>query len=471
MSMISINQQDSVPLVEQVVQGVRQQVDERVLRQGTRLPSIRQFAGDHGVSRFTVVQAYDRLVASGYLQSRKGSGFYVSKPVAHNALKEPACDLDRAVDILWLLRRSMTDRNFAHMPGCGWLPSSWHDGANLQRGLRSLSRSPVGPLVEYGRAAGYLPLRQDLQHRLNELEIGASTDQIITTHGVSHALDLLTRYFVRPGDTVLVEDPAYFTLFGTLKLLGAKVVGVPRNLDGPDTAVMEALIIEHRPKLFITTAVLHNPTGTNTSQAVAYRILQLAEKYDLMVVEDDIYGDFHGGQATRLAALDQLNRVIYVSSFSKTISASIRVGFMACHKDLAQELIDLKLLTSLTTSETSEQLVHQVLAEGHYRKTMVRLQDRLHGARQQTVAQLERIGLSLFCEPEYGMFLWAKLPQGVEQNAAELAHRALAEDIMLAPGNISRPQQSSSPWLRFNAAFCQDQPLLFDRLGRLLEAD
>ncbi|MEH6472528.1 MAG: PLP-dependent aminotransferase family protein [Halopseudomonas sp.] len=467
--MISINQQDNLPLVEQIMQGVRQQVDERVLRLGTRLPSIRQFAVDHGVSRFTVVQAYDRLVAAGYLQSRKGSGFYVSRPVAQSGLAEPACDLDRAVDILWLLRRSMQDRGFRHMPGCGWLPPSWQDSSGLQRGLRTLSRSVPRSLVEYGHAAGYLPLRQDLQHRLSELEIGATTGQIITTHGVSHALDLVTRYFVRPGDAVLVEDPAYFTLFGTLKLLGAKLIGVPRNTDGPDTEAMEALILQHKPKLFVTTAVLHNPTGTNTSQAVAYRLLQLAEKHDLMIIEDDIYGDFHGGHATRLAALDQLNRVIYVSSFSKTISASLRVGFMACHKDLAQELIDLKLLTHLTSCELSERLIHQVLAEGDYRKSMTRLHGRLERARQQTIGRLERAGLSLFVEPEQGMFLWARLPEGVQQNAAELAHQALTKDMMLAPGNIFSPQQAISPWLRFNAAYCEDDAALFDSLGRLLE--
>ncbi len=467
--MISINSQDSLPLVEQVVQAVRQQIDERVLRLGTRLPSIRQFAIDHGVSRFTVVQAYDRLVAAGYLQSRKGSGFYVCKPVVQNGSLEPACSLDRAVDILWLLRRSMQDRTARYMPGCGWLQPEWQQSSGLQRGLRALSRQGARSLVEYGHAAGYLPLRLDIQNRLNELEIGADIGQIITTHGVSHALDLLARYFIRPGDTVLVEDPAYFTLFGTLKLLGAKLVGVPRNADGPDTQAMEALILEHRPKLFVTTAVLHNPTGTSTSQAVAYRLLQLAEKYDLMLIEDDIYGDFHGGRATRLAALDQLNRVIYVSSFSKTISASLRVGFMACHKDLAQELIDLKLLTQLTSCELSERLVHQVLAEGHYRKSMTRLQVRLELARQQTVGQLEQLGMRLFVEPEYGMFLWARLPAGVVQNAAELAHRALAQDMMLAPGNIFSPQPVISPWLRFNAAYCDGAPQLFESLGRLLD--
>ncbi|RDE19489.1 PLP-dependent aminotransferase family protein [Motiliproteus coralliicola] len=469
MVMISINQQDELPLVEQVVRGVSRQIDERVLRQGARLPSIRQFANDHRVSRFTVVQAYDRLVAAGYLESRQGSGFYVSKPVDAVAANEAACDLDRAVDILWLLRQSMQQRQFELMPGCGWLPPEWQDASALQRGLRTLARGRSRALVEYGNAFGYLPLRQDLQQRLGELEIAASPNQIVTTHGVSQALDLLFRYFIRPGDKVLVEDPAYFNLFGPLKLLGAELIGVPRNQDGPDTAKLEQLIQQHHPKLMITTAVLHNPTGTCISQAVAYRLLQLAEKYQLMIIEDDIYGDFHGGRATRLAALDQLNRVIYVSSFSKTISASVRVGYLACHPDLAQELVDLKLLTQLTSCETSERLIHQILSEGHYRKSMMRLRSRLERAREQTIGPLESLGMGLYAEPEYGFFLWTRLPSGCEWNAAELAHRALESEMMLAPGNIFSPQQSISPWLRFNAAFCADQPQVFERLKPLLE--
>ena len=219
---------------------------------------------------------------------------------------------------------------------------------------------------------------------------------------------------------------------------------------GGDGSLIEA----HRPKMFFTNTVLHNPTGVSISQAVAHRILQLAEKYDLIIVEDDIYGDFHPAPVTRLATLDQLNRVIYISSFSKTISASLRVGFIACKRDIAEHLTDLKLLTGLTTSEIGERLIYQLLTDGHYRKHIDRLRSRLHASREQLIQTLEKIGFQLYVEPEGGMFIWAKLAD--EVNVLEMASLAASQGIMLAPGNLFRPHQEPSPWLRFNVASSDD---------------
>ncbi len=467
MEALPINREEPQPLVDQIVQGVMARVENRSLREGVRLPSIRRFAELHGVSRFTVVQAYDRLVAAGYLSSRRGSGFYVTRPASPVVPESAGCDLEQAVDVLWLLERAMKDGRYRHQPGCGWLPADWLDGGSIQRSLRQLSRAPSSQLVAYGRAEGYRPLRQDLQQRLGESGIGAELDQIITTHGVSDALDLIGRYFVRRDDVVLVDDPAYFALFGYLRLLGARVVGVPRNADGPDIAAMAQLLASHQPKLFITSSVLHNPTSSTVSPAVAFQLLQLAERHDFMIVDDDIYGDFQPSADVRLAALDQLKRVIYVSSFSKTISASIRVGYIACRAELARELIDLKLLSRPVTSEIGERLIHQVLSEGHYRKHLNRLRGRLDRAREITLNHLEGCGLRPLIEPEHGIFVWAQLPAGAP-NAAELAYRALQQGMALAPGNTFRPDQAASQWLRFNVAYCQ-QAETFELLARLLE--
>ncbi|HQT26612.1 MAG TPA: PLP-dependent aminotransferase family protein, partial [Burkholderiales bacterium] len=220
------------------------------------------------------------------------------------------------------------------------------------------------------------------------------------------------------------------------------------------THIMEELIREHHPRLFFTNTILHNPTGASISQAVAYRMLQLAEKYDLMLVEDDIYGDFHPSNVTRLATLDQLNRVIYVGSYSKTVSASLRVGFFACSPDLAANLCDVKLLTGLTTSEISERLMYQLLTEGHYRKHMDKLRAKLLSSRQNVISSLESLGFTVHCEPEGGMFVWARLAE--DCNSAEIAGLAAKKGIMLAPGNMFRPHQESSPWFRFNVAHCGD---------------
>lgn len=458
MKMISLDANDPKPLVDQIVGAIQKRIDDRVLRGSMRMPSIRAFAADHEVSRFTVVTAYDRLVAMGYLQSRQGSGFYVApRPRPHGA-HHATVKLDAATDVLWLLRNALAQPAGKPIPGAGWLPNDWMDEAGIQRSLRALSKRSGSFLTSYGQPAGYPPLRDWLQHRLAEIGIGADSSQILLTRSATHALDLIARYLVRPGDAVLVDDPGYFLLFGALKSLGARVIGVPWNYDGPDAAVMEALIKDHKPKVFFTNSILHNPTGASISQATAYRVLQLAERHDLTIVEDDIYGDFHPGRATRLATLDQFQRVIYLSSYSKTVSASLRVGYIACSRELAQQLTDLKLLTGMTTSEIDERLIFQMLTDGYYRKHMDKTRRKLQQGRELAIANFERLNLPLYVEPEGGMFVWVKIPEQV--NVVAMASQAAAQCITLAPGNLFRPNQEPAPWMRFNVASCHGPEVL-----------
>jgi DNA-binding transcriptional MocR family regulator len=464
MTIIRLDPNDSLPLIHQITHGIKALIDNRAIRSGTRMPSIRNFASDHDISRFTVVQAYDRLVAMGYLNSKLGSGFYVSARPKPRATTEIG-KLDDSIDVAWLLRNALEDRTSKTMPGAWWLPASWMEETGIQKSLRQLSLKHGEFFTAYGTPAGYQPLRELLQGKLSAIGVSAETTQIVLTSGVTHAMDLITRYFVQPGDTVLVDDPGFFILFGGLKSFGAKIVGVPWNHDGPDIPTMEGLIKEHRPRIFFTNTVLHNPTGVSISQSVAYRMLQLAEKYDMILVEDDIYGDFHPSKITRLATLDQLDRVIYVSSFSKTLSASLRVGYFACKKELAASLCDMKLLTGLTTSEVSERIIYQLLSGGHYRKHLDKLRLRLQEIRSATIARLEKMGFAIYLEPEGGMFIWVKLNDGI--NMDTLAAQAAREGVMLAPGNVFRPHQEPSQWLRFNVAHCENEAT-FEILSRIV---
>ena len=467
MTIIKVNPKDSLPLVHQITSSIKDLIDSRTFRNGMRMPSIRQFASDHGVSRFTVVQAYDKLVAMGYLISRLGSGFYVASRPQPRAAMEGSNRLDGSIDVAWLLRNALENRDSRTMPGAWWLPAAWMEESGIQKSLRALSLRQGEFFTAYGTPAGYQPLRELIQGRLAAIGVTAETSQIVLTSGVAHAMDLIARYFLHPGDTVLVDDPGFFILFGGLESFGARIVGVPWNHDGPDIAAMEALIKEHRPRMFFTNTVLHNPTGVSISQSVAYRMLQLAEKYDVILVEDDIYGDFHPAKITRLATLDQLDRVIYVSSFSKSLSASLRVGYFACNRKLVGNLCDMKLLTGLTTSEVSERIIYQVLSDGHYRKHMDKLRLRLQEARASTIARLEQLGFSIYAEPEGGMFIWAKLGDDIDMSL--LAARAAREGVMLAPGNVFRPHQEASPWLRFNAAHCENEAV-FSVLEEIVSA-
>ena len=466
MTIVDLDFSGATLLTEQIVLSIKQQIDTGMIRAGARMPSIRKFADGHGVSRFTVVQAYDRLIAMGYLLSRPGSGFYVAQRSPDESAPDSTYQPDSAIDVVWILKKSLEDRSSKTMPGAWWLPGSWMEDSGIRKSLRTISQKKGEFLSAYGTAGGYLPLRTLLQHKLSSIGITADTSQIILTSGVTHAMDLVTRHLVRAGDAVLVDDPGYFILFGGLKSFGAKVVGVPWNADGPDTHALEALIIEHRPRVFFTNTILHNPTGASISQPVAYRILQLAEKYDLILVEDDIYGDFHPMPVTRLATLDQLNRVIYVSSFSKSVSASLRVGYFACSPQMAGRLCDVKLLTNLTTSEINEQVMYQLLVDGHYRKHLEKLRRKLLLARQDTIDKLERLGFALHCNPEGGMFVWAS--PGAHVDSAQIAIEAAKNGIMMAPGNMFRPYQEAAPFFRFNVAHCENNAT-FEFLERILQ--
>jgi DNA-binding transcriptional MocR family regulator len=233
--------------------------------------------------------------------------------------------------------------------------------------------------------------------------------------------------------------------------MGMRPIGVPRGGDGLDVGRLEALAKEHRPKLFMTNSVLHNPTGTSLGAADAFRVLRLAEAHDFHIVEDDILADLHPGRAHRIAQLDQLNRVIYVGSFSKTLGAGLRVGYLAAHPDLARDLTAQKMLAGLTTPELGERLVYQVLSDGYYRKHVDHVRARLARSLEPAIRNLERAGLTLFHEPAAGMFMWAHA--GEHRDAEALAAAAQGEGIILAPGSLFSPSQARSPWMRFHVAY------------------
>jgi len=462
---LTVSANGDQPLADQIVAGIKRQIEDRHLRPGAKLPSIRNFAETYNVSRFTVVEAYDRLVAMGYLQSRHGSGFYAAGPPAPANVVRPAASDDhkRNEELVWLVRRLLEANENAMLVGGPWLPNSWLDEAGIRQSLNVLARKNGAYLLEYGRPFGYLPLREHLALMLAERGITADPGQILLTQGTSQALELVIRYFLKPSDAALVDDPGYYNMFGNLRLQGVEMLAVPRNRDGPDVATLEQLAAAHRPKVYFTQSVMQNPTGTDMGPHIAFKVLQAAERHNFTIVEDDIFCDLQVKTTPRLATLDQLNRVMYVRSFSKTLSGSLRVGFVACAQSIANELADIKMLTSITTSQFTERLVYLMLVDGHYRKYLSRLHERLGEARLSVVRAFERIGLELFVEPADGMFLWARFPH--IEDALALAEVARQEGVMLAPGTVFRPHLGRSPWMRFNVTACEEP-----RVQRWLES-
>ncbi|MDF1719580.1 MAG: PLP-dependent aminotransferase family protein [Minwuia sp.] len=445
-------------LVAQVMARVRKQIASRQAAPGVRLPSIRRLAEDLQVSRSTVVDAYDRLVGEGLITSRRGSGFYVAAHLPPFSLAETGPRLERDVDPLWIARQSLDSGDKLLKPGCGWLPPSWMPEAEIRRALRQLARDPEAQLTDYGTPHGLTALRHLLSRRLADRNIAAPPEQIMLTESGTQAIDLLCRFLVEPGDTVLVDDPCYFNFHAMLRAHRVRIASVPHTPDGPDIALFESALRDHAPRLYITNSALHNPTGATLSPVVAHRVLKLAEAHDVIIIEDDIFADFEHAPAPRLAAFDGLDRVIHIGSFSKTLSASFRSGFIAARRDWINELVDLRVATAFGGGSLAAALVLAVLRDGGYRRHTHALRTRLAEAMQTVGGRLKAAGLTPWIEPAAGMFLWCRLPEGLD--AADVARFALAEDVVLAPGNAFSLNQAASGYLRFNVAQSLDPKIM-----------
>ena len=293
---------------------------------------------------------------------------------------------------------------------------------------------------------------------LGELGVAAAPSQIVLTEGASRAFELVIRRLLAPGDTALVDDPGYYNLFGNLRLSNVRLIGIPRLPDGPDLERLEVAASEHRPKVYFTQSALQNPTSTSMSLQSSHRVLALSERYGFHVVEDDVFCDLQEKRNPRLAALDGLQRVIYVRSFSKTVSGSVRVGFLAASSELAAEFADVKMLTAITSSQLTERVVHLLLTEGHYRKHIAQVRARLNDARVRTLAAFERLRLEVFGQPQEGMFVWARFPHVDDSRTVVAA--AERERLLLAPGYVFRPHLERSAYLRFNVTACNDARVL-----------
>lgn len=450
-------------LVETVMATIRQRIAARSLTPGARLPSIRAFAKAMQVSKSTVVEAYERLAAEGAIRSRPGSGFYAAGSLAPLSLAEIGPRLDRAIDPLWVSRQSLEAGGEMLKPGCGWMPASWMPQSALRRALRTVARADDVDLADYGTPLGLPSLRQLLARRMEGHGMDVPPEQIMLTESGTQAIDLLCRFLIEPGDTVLVDDPCYFNFHALLRAHRAKVVSVPYTQTGPDIELFAQALAEHKPRLYITNSAIHNPTGAILSPVTAHRLLKLADQSDLTIIEDDIFADFEHSPAPRLAAFDGLSRVVHIGSFSKTLSASVRCGFIAAPRDWIEQLTDLKIATTFGGGRLAAELVLALLRDGSYRKHRDLLRARLARAMGETSARLKEIGITPWIDQPAGLFLWCSLPDGVD--AADIARRALADNIVLAPGNAFSLSGTASRFLRFNVAQCADE-----RIFRVLEA-
>ncbi len=444
-------------LTEQLAERFAARIRDRLLAPGARLPSVRQCAAQHGLNPSTVVAAYDQLLAQGLVEARPHRGFFVRE---RSPLREPAAAAAPAaprraapLSAATLIRGMFHPSGGKPQPGMGVFPPDWLESTFMPAAVRKVSGTAAlaDSSLRYGEPLGDAHLRRVLAARLQGLGLPADPAQIITTVGATHALDIVSRTLLKPGDAVMVEEPGWAVEFARLDALGMRILPVPRGPAGPDLSVMARYCEAHAPKLFVSVSVLHNPTGYCLSPASAHRVLQLAQQHDFHIVEDDTYSHIAPEHATRMSVLDGLQRTIYVSGFAKILVPNWRVGFLVAPPALTERLLDTKLLATLTTPSLLERALAHCIESGQLRRHAERIRTRLEAARSRSVKLAQAAGCRFVAEPA-GLFGW--VDTGVDTEA--LAQRMLDEDILIAPGALFHAARTPGTLMRINFATTQD---------------
>lgn len=443
---LRIDRQALVPVVQQIVDALADRLRRGEMPPGTRLPSVRQIARINLLSQSSVVEACERLVVQGVLATRNGAGFFVAATAL--AAQGPR-------DCSWIEGPENEQNGLVGelMLGCGGLPESWRETDDLSYAIRQVSRTDMAGLFNYSTPLGLLALREQILKRLKLLDIAVDASRILTTAGASHGLDLIVRTLFKPGDCVVVESPGYSMLFDLLRLHGISMIEVPRTPRGPDIEALQTLLLKHNPRGLFINSFYHNPTGSSLTPGVAQQVLQLARNHGVLVVEDDVYADLHSGPGTRLAALGIDDNVIYVGSYSKTLSSSLRVGFVVARADIISRLAEVKMISSMGASRFCESVLACLLASGAYRKLVQRQRQRLSTDREAALQVLEDAEWEVFGKPVGGLFIWAR---SRKSDSVQVRIQARRFGVLLSCATAFSPTGQAHDWQRINVAYACD---------------
>ncbi len=352
-------------------------------------------------------------------------------------------------------------------PGMGVLPADWLSVPLLGQAVRRVvsARSMHESACDYGHPQGDESLRAALSQRLAAWSIDVSPQAIITTVGATQGLDIVCRTLLQPGDPVMVDEPGWAVEFARLKALGAQVLPVPRLPDGPDLGRVEhyCKLYGSRLKLFVCTSVLHNPTGGCLSPSCATRLLELAHRHGFWVAEDDTYAHLAPDHAVRMTALDGLRRTFHIGGFSKVLAPGWRVGYIAAPAEWVEPLLDVKLITTLTTPAIYERALAHCISAGALRRYALGVQRKLASARTASVRHALGLGLRFAAEPA-GMFGW--LDVGTDTDV--LAPKLFDQDYLIATGSLFFSHNEPTTLMRVNFAATQS-PAFWQALQKVLQ--
>jgi GntR family transcriptional regulator / MocR family aminotransferase len=447
---ILLDEKPNAPLYRQIYETIRRSILSGEFHAGRQLPASRLLAKQLGVSRMTVVNAYEQLLAEGYLESKTGAGTFVAEHLPEEFLQASGFGLQERHEKR--LRRKINFSDYGRKLAQNSNIILRHHGATailpFQHGVPALDEFPFGlwakiaqkwqknppaSILSYGDSVGFQPLRDALAaHLASARGVRCTAEQIIITSGTQQALDLIGRIFLTKTTDVCLEDPGYLGARHIFAATGAKIVPVPIDDEGFD--LQTARLRSRKARLIYVTPSHQYPLGVTMSLARRLSLLEWARERDAFIIEDDYNSEYRysGRPLPSLQGLDRDGRVIYVGTFSKTIFPALRLGYLVVPTDLLEVFAAARALADLHSPSIDQAVLTEFIAERHFARHVRRMRA-IYEERQQILVEEARKNLKGMLEvapAEAGMHLIGWLPDGVGDR--EVSRRAAKASLNIA---------------------------------------
>lgn len=466
-------------LYEEVAAKICSMIDNGTYRVGERVPSIRDLSQKMRVSANTVMEAYANLENFGRIEARPQSGYYVRSSIPE--LRErPAKEIRTAEvtphpvianQVTLRVMKNITDATLVPLggaiPNYDLLPAD-----KLNRILAAEVRRFPLQSVSYAPSRGIKRLRTQIAKRSLDYGCSLSADDIVITSGCVEAISMALQAICRPGDTVAIGSPVYYTFLNFIQWMGLKVLEIPSTpREGMSLDVLSYAIRHNSVQACIAISNFNNPLGSLMPDDKKREMVRLLAKHEIPLIEDDVYGDLAFGavRPTALKSYDENGLVLYCSSFSKTLAPGYRVGWIAPGR-FRSKIIQLKSLFNIATATPTQLAVAEFLTNGgydHHLRTLRRAYARQVSQVRDAVGKHFPLGTRV-SRPEGGFVVWVELPEEID--TLKLYEAALTEGISIAPGQIFTLGDRYRNCLRLNAAIWSEKvEQALETLGGLAE--
>jgi DNA-binding transcriptional MocR family regulator len=468
---IRLDRKSRFPLYRQIKDQIKDMILEDLLPGGNRLPPTRELAQTLRVNRSTVVSAYNELIAEGLIGSHVGRGTVVSKKEPGNELVYEDQPLNWSeffaaapkVETLSFYEAFVSppaQEDFISL-GIGVPDPEHYPFLDLKNTIDKVLEEKWRLILQLMLPEGYYPLREVLAEWSVPEGQPISPEEVLISAGAVQAVHLICKLLLVPGDMVVVENPTSTNGLMAFRAAQAKIVDIPIDNQGMRVDILENLLARQKVKLIYTIPTYQNPSGTVLSLERRLKLLDLAQRFRIPIIEEDPYSKLYYDKIPppALKSLDKYSSVIYVGTFSKILFQGLRVGWVAAAKPVIKQLSSIKYLIDLHTSSLEQYALNEFIRKGLLEKHLQKMRKIYTRKRDLMISALSKYCSDSFSwnTPAGGICLWCQLSGGLK--ALDLLKEAVYEKVIFIDGKTFAPQGNNDEWLRLNFTYLSESQI------------